>query len=114
MSGVFVVSPEEADKHPFEERDLAFVFEESVHSAIFFGFFDGTLDPDEWPQLYPMSDWYGEATYRGDDLAALVGELSRMVPRLPPRSAWRKALKGLLAVCRKAMEENRIVHWLGD
>jgi hypothetical protein len=110
MSGIFVLSPDKVDRHPHEWEDLAFVFEESVHGAIF----DATLDPSEWPQLYRMSDWYGAATYQGDDLVAFVEELKWMMPRWPPKSAPREALRGLLAVCQNAIEGKRVLQWLGD
>jgi hypothetical protein len=113
MSGVFVLSPEQTNKHP-SEWELAVAFEESIHGRIFGGFFDSTLDPIDWPQLRRMSDWYGEAHYQGNDLSALIGELNRMIPRLPVGSAQKKALKRVLQVCRYAGEDSRGAAWLGD
>jgi hypothetical protein len=86
-------------------------FEESIHSAIFFG---GVPVVQRYSLLRRMQDYYADAQYTGADLRGLVVELQEVLPKFASNPPVHRILQRFMEVCRNAVSQDKTVLCLCD
>jgi hypothetical protein len=86
-------------------------FEETIHSAIFFG---GVPVVGRYPFLRRMQDYYADARYSGADLRDLVAELQDVLPMFANDPPVHQVLRRFAEICRRAASQGKVVLCLCD